>query len=105
MEFLDHLGVGPSLLSSSVVSSHSHRKQARIPLFRALADALFLAFVMTAVLMGVSCYLVVLTYIFLITDNIERDFLYLVAMCVSSLEKCLLRACVHFSVGLSGFLT
>jgi len=48
---------------------------------------------------------VVLSYIFLITSNIERIFLCLVATCVSSLEKCLFMCCVQVLIGLSGFLT
>ena len=58
-------------------------------------------FLITAILMGVKCYLLVIS---VMSSDIEHLFMCLLSISTSPLEKYLLKSFAHFKIGPFGFL-
>ena len=99
--FLDLLRILHTASYSGCTNLYFHQQCTRAPFPFPLAPQhlLSLLFLRMAILTGVRwCLIMVLTCISLMTSHTAHLFLYLLAICIASLEKCLFRFFVHFLV-------
>ena len=100
--FLRYLHI---VFHSGCSNLHSHKQLKRVPFYlHPLQHLLFFDQLIMAIMTSEQWNLiVVLIYLSTIISDVEQFLMSLLAICISSLKKCLFRSFAHFSIGLLGF--
>ena len=100
--FLRYLHI---VFHSGCSNLHSHKQLKRVPFsLHPLQHLLFFDQLIMAIMTSEQWNLiVVLIYLSTIISDVEQFLMSLLAICISSLKKCLFRSFAHFSIGLLGF--
>ena len=102
--FLVYWGTSNTVFHNSCTSWHSHQQCTGVPFSPHPCQHLFVGFWVIHILTGVRWYLlVVLMCLSLIISDIWTFFVCLLAICISSLKKCILKFSLHFRLDCSGF--